>query len=132
LFLILAVVALGFQSLIVQPHIHFPETQIHGTFGENQALSNAHDLNLAMGEDAGGKAPAGVAPDKNDGAPNGSPPKDCSLCQSAHQNSQFAKPVAHLFSLPPANYFRSEIFELQLVAGSIPSFHWQTRAPPHS
>ena len=124
LFLALGIVAIGFQSLIVQPHFHIRETRPHTSEAAPEILADALGVRLALTDEEHSS--------DQDGVPAGIDFKDCSLCQSAHQNGHFLKPVTQNISLPPAIKFRAAHFDRQLGAGTSLSFHWQTRAPPLS
>nr|TFG52477.1 MAG: hypothetical protein E4H34_04945 [Hyphomicrobiales bacterium] len=127
--MILSLVAIGFQSLIVQPHIHGFETLSQTAVFQPTLLADAADARLVR---AAAHTSKDSASGKGDRAPAGTDYKDCSMCQSAHQSGPFLKTATHIFSLPPVTNILTANFNRQAVAGANVSFHWQTRAPPQS
>lgn len=107
--LVLAFLALGIQSLSVQPHIHA------------QPSETGFSLDISDGDDGSvGEIPIEQAQ------------TDCPACQSEQQQRQFLRPSDATFALPAfINYRGIEITELP-TADNAASHSWQGRAPPQA
>lgn len=129
LLLVVGVLALSFQSFIVKPHFHTKETS---------SLIAAEEIRSETGAAAIQYSSAGVAGEANvdgfthDEAPSDLDFSDCTMCKTAHQNGQFLRPAAEVFSLSPTTNYQPIEFSLELISGTPKSFSWQTRAPPQA
>jgi hypothetical protein len=113
--LALGIVAIGFQSFIVLPHFHIQET------GSLAAMSE-HAL-----EDQG----SGKEGPANENAPSDTDQLACSMCQSAHHNGLYIKPVSSTSFSPEIEVWRT-VPGVELISGTAKFFSHQTRAPPQS
>jgi len=109
----LALIVFGIQSLVIQPHVHLQPAD----FG---VASVTVDGPLASGEERPSDDP--FSPDLN----------DCHVCQSAHQNGQYLKPTATIYTLVPSvNHRTIDLVRLPQSPQAL-SHSWQGRAPPQA
>ena len=112
--LLLAVLAIAIQSLVIQPHIHGPITP------ETGLATAALDGGLLIADESGKNTP--LEPDQN----------NCPMCQSAHQNGHYLKPVAASFALPHFVNYRIVERDQSPAIVAVASHDWQGRAPPQA
>jgi hypothetical protein len=129
LLLFVGVLALGVQSFIVKPHFHTEATA---------SLMSVEQIRSRTGA-ALVRVPSAVAQDEanadgftHDEAPTDFDYSDCTMCKTAHQNGQYLRPAAAVFSFSPAINYRPIAFGLERISETPTSFSWQTRAPPQA
>jgi hypothetical protein len=119
LLLALGIVAIGFQSFIVLPHFHIQEAGSLGAMSEH-ALEDQ-----GLGHEGPANDPV------QDKTPGDTDQLACSMCQSAHHNGHYIKPVSTTSFSPATEVWRTEP-GFELVSGTAKFFSHQTRAPPHA
>jgi hypothetical protein len=125
LLLLLALVALAAQTLVVQTHIHIPQTA-----GKSQSISLLALAATALTETrhaAGDVCTTGVTRDRY---PINEDPANCPLCQEVAHSGQFVQSVAVLASLPFSVAVSFIVFDQVLPSFFTVSHIWQGRAPP--
>jgi hypothetical protein len=110
---LLALLALGIQGLVLQPHIH---AQPSDAALASIAIDGPGD------SDNGSPAHNPIDPDQS----------DCPLCQSAHQSGHYLKPTAAVFALDLSVNYRTIDLAQTPARPQTVSHSWQGRAPPQA
>jgi hypothetical protein len=120
--LLLALLALTFQSLIVQTHIHVPPAVFRAVM--SLAIQSHASGTLAAIEPTSRASPSGSK------APYNDDPSNCPVCQQIAHSGQFVHSAAVLTALP-AFISVSAVPWAQTVIPLIALTHiWNIRAPP--
>ena len=124
LFVLLAVVALMIQILVVQTHIHIPQTA--GRLQTVSITTLAHSL--VSGATVQIVDDTTTAP--RDKYPINEDPSNCPLCQEIAHSGQFVHSVAALAALPAFVSVHFIVFSETLPSLFAVSHSWRGRAPP--
>lgn len=129
IFVLLGVVALGFQSFVVKPHFHIQGPAAPAVAVENigWTLSPTTQPSTAGVEDN----VETKGPSREDG-PTNIDFSDCSMCQSGHQSGQFLRPTESATLLHSFAQFRPVEFIEDVASRTTVSFSWHIRAPPQA
>jgi hypothetical protein len=124
LFVLLAVVALMIQILVVQTHIHIPQTA-----GRLQTVSIT-TLAQALVSGAAVQIADDTATAPRDKYPINEDPSNCPLCQEIAHSGQFVHSVAALAAVPAFVSVHFIVFSEVLPSLFSVSHSWRGRAPP--
>ncbi len=127
LLLTIGFVVLGVQSFIVNPHFHVGETA--SLIADVETSSETNSAFASVGSTGvRSEAERSAIPDNE--APSDWDFSDCTMCKTAHQNGQYLRPTAAVFSLSPSANYRPIEFGFERTSSAPKSFSRQTRAPP--
>jgi hypothetical protein len=121
---LLAVVALMIQILVVQTHIHIPQTA-----GRLQTVSIT-TLAQALVSGAAVQIADDTATAPRDKYPINEDPSNCPLCQEIAHSGQFVHSVAALAAVPAFVSVHFIVFSEALPSLFAVSHSWRGRAPP--
>lgn len=125
-FLLLGLLALTIQILVVQTHIHIPQTA-----GVAQTVSvTTLAKSLVSGASVQTADDRATAP--RDKYPINEDPSNCPLCQEIAHSGQFVHSVAVLAALPAFINVHFIVFSEALPSLFAVSHGWRVRAPPHA
>jgi hypothetical protein len=124
LFILLAVVALIIQILVVQTHIHIPQTA-----GRLQTVSIT-TLAQTLVSGAAVQIADDTANAPRDKYPINEDPSNCPLCQEIAHSGQFVHSVAALAAVPAFVSVHFIVFSEALPSFFSVSHSWRGRAPP--
>jgi len=123
-FLLLALLALTIQSLVVQTHIHIPQTA-----GLPQTVS-VTTLAQSLVSSAAVQTADDRANAPRDKYPINEDPSNCPLCQEIAHSGQFVHSVAALAAVPAFVSVHFVVFSEALPSLFAVSHSWRGRAPP--
>lgn len=123
-FLLLALLALTIQILVVQTHIHIPQTA-----GRLQTVS-VTTLAQTLVSGASVQTVDDRANAPRDKYPINEDPTNCPLCQEIAHSGQFVHSVAALAALPAFVSVHLIVFSEALPSLFAVSHSWRGRAPP--
>jgi hypothetical protein len=128
LLLLLAVVALAIQTLVVQGHIHLPQTA-----GQQPTVSSRARAPAAV-TDTSGVVADNSANAPRDKYPINEDPSNCPLCQEVAYSGQYVHRAAVLIALPIsiAVSFSFIVFSEAVPSLFAATHSWQGRAPPQA
>jgi hypothetical protein len=126
LFILLAIMALAIQILVVQTHIHIPQT-----LGRSASVSIVTVAQTLM-TGPGAKASAQPANLPRDRYPINEDPSNCPLCQEITHSGQFVQSAAVLAYLPVWVSVHFIVFSETLSSLFTVSHNWRGRAPPQN
>ena len=129
LLLVVGVAVVSVQSFIVKPHFHTAKTDSLISVAEIQSETNSGVIQYSS---ASVEDEANIDGLTHNEAPTDLDFSDCTMCKTAHQDGQYLRPAAAVFSLAPPIVDRRIKFSLELIFGTPKSFSWQTRAPPQA
>jgi hypothetical protein len=120
LLILLALVALTIQTVVIQSHVHTPQTAVR--------VQSASLITLVA-------AKADTKADQVAGAPRAKypvneDPSNCPLCQAFGHSGQFVASTAVLVSLPYFIAVGFVVFSESIPALFAVRHSWQSRAPP--
>ena len=124
-FLLLALLALTIQSLVVQTHIHIPQTA-----GLPQTVSVTTTLAQSLVSSASVQTADDRVNAPRDKYPINEDPSNCPLCQEIAHSGQFVHSVAALAALPAFVSVHFVVFSEALPSLFAVSHSWRGRAPP--
>jgi hypothetical protein len=123
--ILLAFLALTIQNLIVQTHIHIPQSggRVQTVSLMTLAAAALSDKPHAAGDICTESTPRDRYPIEED-------PSNCPLCQEVAHSGQFVLSAAVLALLPVAVTVNFVVFDEALPSFFTVSHIWQGRAPP--
>jgi hypothetical protein len=125
--ILLAFLALTIQSLVVQTHLHIPQTggRVQTVSLMTLAAAALSDKPHAAGDMCTESTPLDRYPIKED-------PSNCPLCQEIAHSGQFVASTSVLVALPFSVTVNFIVFDEALPSFLAVSHIWQGRAPPNS
>jgi hypothetical protein len=123
-FLLLALLALAIQILVIQTHIHIPQSA-----GLPQTVS-VTTLAKTLVSGASAQTTDDRASTPRDKYPINEDPTNCPLCQEIAHSGQFVHSVAALAALPAFISVHLIVFSEALPSLFAVSHTWRGRAPP--
>jgi hypothetical protein len=123
-FLLLALLALTIQILVIQTHIHIPQSA-----GQPQTVS-VTTLAKTLVSGASVQTTDDRASTPRDRYPINEDPTNCPLCQEIAHSGQFVHSVAALAALPAFISVHLIVFSQALPSLFAVSHTWRGRAPP--
>ena len=127
LYLLMAIAALAIQILVVQTHIHIPQSG-----GQFQTVSLVKLAAAALSDNP--HAAGDICPESTprDRYPIGEDPSNCPLCQEVVHCGQYVASAAILAVLPVTATVHFILLDEALPSFFAASHIWRGRAPPRS